>query len=74
MKISPKYLALALHVPGYLFSDMAFVLGERLENGRVVVNDPATPAINGVVLTGEIPDQYNPYSFFIPCDVLICRI
>ena len=53
-RISPKHLAQVLGVPGYLFSDLPYVQGTRLQNGWVQVNDPATPAINGTLLDGEV--------------------
>lgn len=65
-RISPKYLAQVLGVPGYLFSDLTFIQGTLLQNGWVEVNDPSTPAINGTILTGEAPGPTARSALFIP--------
>ncbi|HEX7433097.1 MAG TPA: hypothetical protein VF326_05525 [Anaerolineaceae bacterium] len=65
-RISPKYLAQVLGVPGYLFSDLSFIRGTLLQNGWVEVNDPSTPAINGTILAGEAPGPTPRSALFIP--------
>jgi hypothetical protein len=65
-KISPKHLALVLGVPCYLFSDLPFVSGELLEDGRVKVDDPSTLVINGILLAGKLPEYPQDSAMFIP--------
>jgi len=69
-KISPKYLALVLNVPGYLFSDLSYIQGVRDGNDVVEVNDPTTPSINGIKLAGEHPDHGAPSCLFIPRSIV----
>jgi hypothetical protein len=65
-RISPKHLARVLGVPGYLFSDLSFIQGNLLRNGWVEVADPATPAVNGTILAGEMPGVGRQAGLFIP--------
>ncbi len=64
--ISPRHLARLLDVPVYLFSDLPFIVGQIEPDGRVVVQDPATPAINGMILMGDLAGASHLADLFVP--------
>ena len=64
--ISPKYLARVLGVPAYLFSDLPYIVGRLGPDGRVLIQDPATPSINGMILMGDLAGSGCLANLFVP--------